>query len=150
MVVRTCGVANDERYNVYKAYKGRQGIEAVYIKDYKVMHCSEAGQCDSTFVDVTLLKATDQAGWDTLGRELNVPAVPDALMPIIEMGQEVVSVRLSPKGHPDLCADSSSSDAEVVAIAYKEQSICVFHTLDKGQRDVVRKHCFDKIKEPGK
>ena len=57
---------------LYARYADVEGIEASFIKDYKVN--------DSVFVDVTVLEATNTDSWDMIAKKLNVPpptVIPD-------------------------------------------------------------------------
>ena len=54
----------DQCSDLYKQYVAVEGINATYIKDYKVN--------DTVFVDVTLLEATDSM-WHTLMKDFNIP-----------------------------------------------------------------------------
>ena len=52
---------------VYKRYSKADGIDATFIKDYRVN--------DSVFVDVTVLEASNDSAWAVLKKEYKVPAL---------------------------------------------------------------------------
>lgn len=51
--------------DVYKRYADMDGVDATFIKDYKVN--------DSVCVNVTLLQANDLVSWNIIAKDLNVP-----------------------------------------------------------------------------
>ena len=59
---------------VYNRYKDVPGVNAAYIKDYRVN--------DSVTVSVTLLEASDSASWAGLKQDFNVV---DSLPLVVEM-----------------------------------------------------------------
>ena len=59
----------DQCSDVYKRYADMDGVDATFIKDYKVN--------DSIRVNVTLLQATDSVSWNIIAKDLNVPPPPE-------------------------------------------------------------------------
>ena len=57
---------------VYKRYKDVEGIKASYVKNFPLN--------DTLTIGVTLLEATDSAGWEVLQRDFElIPLPPEAL-----------------------------------------------------------------------
>ncbi len=56
---------------VYRRYADTPGINAAYIKDYRVN--------DSVTVCVTLLEALDSSSWDSLKNDFKIEAVLDSM-----------------------------------------------------------------------
>lgn len=77
---------------VYKKYSRVEGVRATYVKDFRVN--------DTLTVGVTLLEATDSAGWEYL---LNAFGEPREVSEVVEKStkQAKVWARLAPKGHPE-------------------------------------------------
>ena len=109
---------------VYKRYKDVEGVRATYVKDYRVN--------DTLTIGVTLLEATDSAGWEYLLERFKASK---------DMKQKAATrpesrgvwVRMSLKGHPEekyKKDPSSNSDQtpELVAISFKTRMIGIFHT----------------------
>ena len=79
----------DQCSDVYKRYAAVDGVEATFIKDYKVN--------DTVFVDVTLLEATDSVGWATLKKDFEVPPPPPIAKQLIDNGEDLIYIKLIPK-----------------------------------------------------
>lgn len=61
--------------DIYKHYAGVEGIDASFIKDFKVN--------DSVFVDVTLLEAKDSASWAVLMHDFPGPDLSNELQLLV-------------------------------------------------------------------
>lgn len=125
----------DQCSDLYKQYVAVEGINATYIKDYKVN--------DTVFVDVTLLEATDSM-WHTLMKDFNIPTPDSDLQQFIDAGENLVVTKLVDKTHYSNPAAPSSSNCEIMAISYTTHSISVFHTVDAGERHAILYFNFDK------
>ena len=126
LIVARCPrtVPLEECSEVYKRYKDVEGVRATYVKDYRVN--------DTLTMGVTLLEATDSAGWEYLLERFKASK---------DMKQKAATrpesrgvwVRMSLKGHPEekyKKDPSSNSDQtpELVAISFKTRMIGIFHT----------------------
>jgi len=121
--------------DLYKQYVAVEGINATYIKDYKVN--------DTVFVDVTLLEATDSM-WHTLMKDFNIPTPDSDLQQFIDAGENLVVTKLVDKTHYSRPAAPCSSNCEIMAISYTTHSISVFHTVDAGERHAILYFNLDK------
>ncbi len=117
---------------VYKRYSSVEGVRATYVKDYRLN--------DTLTVAVTLLEATDSAGWEYLIKKFNIS------QEMIEETAIDVWTRQSLKDQPetkyrgavaDSQGDQSAPVIELVAISMKNQEICVFHTRDRKEYHAV-------------
>lgn len=125
----------DQCSDLYKQYVAVEGINATYIKDYKVN--------DTVFVDVTLLEATDSM-WHTLMTDFNIPTPDSDLQQFIDAGENLVVTKLVDKTHYSRPAAPCSSNCEIMAISYTTHSISVFHTVDAGERHAILYFNLDK------
>ena len=125
----------DQCSDLYQQYVAVEGINATYIKDYKVN--------DTVFVDVTLLEATDSM-WHTLMKDFNIPTPDSDLQQFIDAGENLVVTKLVDKTHYSRPAAPCSSNCEIMAISYTTHSISVFHTVDAGERHAILYFNLDK------
>ena len=111
---------------VYKKYSRVEGVRATYVKDYRVN--------DTLTVGVTLLEATDSAGWEYLLEAFNEKK---EVREVAEESTEKnkVWVRLAPKGHPEekvgYGGQSGNNgvkewDYDMLLKSYEKRAICVF------------------------
>lgn len=93
---------------------------------------------DTLAVDVTLLQATDSAGWERLKRDYGVREMPDIVMKKIEKGEDVVSVRYVSKSNPTLPADTvDMSNNNILAVSRLHRAVSVFHTETEAEQAAV-------------
>ncbi len=128
-----CAVPYWQSSEVYKKYKDVEGIRASYVKDFRVN--------DTLTVAVTLLEATDSAGWEYLKQAFAISTE------MVRAAEKIPSfdvwIRQTLKDHPEIRYDEnddSSSDTkevEIVAISISKQEICVLHTQNEQERDAV-------------
>ena len=111
---------------VYKRYSRVEGVRATYIKDFPLN--------DTLTVAVTLLEATDSAGWSYL---LNAFNEPEEVRDVVEEStvKNKVWIRLAPKGHPEekVSNDGQGENKEgkkwsydALLKSYDMRTICVF------------------------
>ena len=112
---------------VYKRYKDVEGVRATYVKDYRVN--------DTLTIGVTLLEATDSAGWEVLQRDFElIPLPPEALAFF-----DTNSVNLCLASKDDYCKgkDSIILNNDVIAVSYYRQQVSVFSIVTEKQLDAV-------------
>ena len=111
---------------VYKKYSRVEGVRATYVKDYRVN--------DTLTVGVTLLEATDSAGWEYL---LNAFGEPREVSEVVEEStkQAKVWARLAPKVYPEEKVGNGNQSGndeakewnyDVLLKSYEERALCVF------------------------
>lgn len=129
----------DQCSDLYKHYANVEGIDATFIKDYKVN--------DTVFVDVTLLEATDSVGWATLKKDFEVPPPPPVAKKFIDNGEDLIGVKLIPK--------STTSDTilnpypnDVLAISHLKRTLTIFHIKNDVEKHAVKYYNFDKSTNP--
>lgn len=127
---------SDEVSEIYTQYENEDGIDASYIKKYKVN--------DSVYVDVTLLEATDSDGWQTLSDDFGITPLEDELQQKIDSGKDLVFVREVNGQNMKVQADSICDNTKLIAISYLKKSVCIFHVADDKEIHSVYYHNFDK------
>ena len=129
----------DRCSDLYKQYANVEGIDATFIKDYKVN--------DTVFVDVTLLEATDSVGWATLKKDFEVPPPPPVAKKFIDNGEDLISVKIIPKSTTTDTLLNSYPNI-VLAISHLNRTLTVFHTKNVDEAHTVIHYNFDKSTNP--
>ena len=120
----------DQRSDLYKQYVAVEGINATYIKDYKVN--------DTVFVDVTLLEAIDSTGWDILKKDFEVASLPPELQQLVDNGEDLVFTKMIPK--PKI--DTSDFPNDLLAISHMIHTVTVFHINSEIEKYAVLNHNY--------
>ena len=121
---------------VYKRYKDVEGVRATYVKDYRVN--------DTLTIGVTLLEATDSAGWVNLLQDFKVST--DMLQYARKNPSFDVWVRSVPKDNSTKLSDPSTSrgsvdfNLDLMAVSMVKREICIFHTQKQGDNDALFYH----------
>lgn len=104
---------------IYTRYENTDGIDASFIKDFRVN--------DSVFIDVTLLEAKDSAGWEMLKRDFLVPELNAEWQTYIDNGEDlIISIRLTQDNYP-INISSDTIVFDMLAISYYSQALTIFH-----------------------
>ena len=121
---------------VYKRYCDVEGVRATYIQDFRVN--------DTLTVGVTLLEATDSAGWEYLCGEFNI--LPGMIEAAEEDSTMDVWTRKSIKGHPETPYKKSDANhqegetepvVEIVSMSMSKQEVCIFHAQNDEECDAI-------------
>ena len=112
--------------DVYKQYADVDGIDATFIKGYRVN--------DTLTVNVTLLQATDSAGWARLQRDFGAHGPTDTQREALEQGKDIISFKLFRKDNSPAPIDKEAVN-NVVAVSYLKHAVCVYHTETHEQVD---------------
>ena len=129
---------------VYKQYSKVEGVRATYVKDYRVN--------DTLTVGVTLLEATDSAGWaflvDTFhiskDRIKRAKVMPDYRVfewQVVRGQPETKAVLKGINRIPNLTKD----DVELCICDFQEKEISIFHAQNAKEIDAIRNYNFDKM-----
>ena len=116
--------------DVYKRYAKMDGINATFIKDYKVN--------DTVFVDVTLLEAIDSTGWDILKKDFEVASLPPELQQLVDNGEDLVFTKSIPKSE----IDKSDFPNDLLAISHMIHTVTVFHINSEIEKYAVLNHNY--------
>lgn len=122
---------------LYEHYAGVEGIDATFIKDFRVN--------DSVFTDATLLEAKDSAGWALLKRDFAVPELNAQLQAIIDNGKDLIlSHILTPDNYPiSIPRDTILFDE--LAVSYHSHMLTIFHAKNQKEMLTVLHHNFDEF-----
>ncbi|MBR4230023.1 MAG: hypothetical protein IKR83_04865 [Bacteroidales bacterium] len=103
---------------LYRQYAHADGIEATFLRGYRVN--------DTLAIDVTLLQATDSAGWDTICNKFNLTLQYHAAgTKPIENGEDIL----------ELWKDKEQNIISVAS--HRDKYICHFHTDNQQFKDAV-------------
>ena len=126
---------------VYKKYADDEHVAATFLRNFRVN--------DSVTVDVTLLKARDDEGWERLQKDFNAtPPPPPEVIEILGEDFDGVEVWLAPKNNYALPMDSVLLNNDLLSISFKNKSICIFDTESEAQMDAVSSHQHDEGHTP--
>ena len=118
---------------LYWQYRGQEGIEASYVRDYPVD--------DPTLVDVTLLHATTDSAWVSLCQEFILPEYPDAFRENVIHGNSVTQYISSKDDIRTKVIPADTNNYNLVFINARQKYIVIFHTENKTQVSIL----LDKI-----
>ena len=123
---------------VYRRYAHVEGVEAAFVKGFPVN--------DTLGVDVTLLRATDSAGWDFMIDAFGLPT--EVLETVKESSEFNIWVWRSPKNEPEkriiLSSQNKDSILEIVVISFAEHQIGIFHSGSKEEEDAIMNYNLDR------
>ncbi len=124
--------------DVYKRYAKMDGVDATFIKDYKVN--------DSIRVNVTLLQATDSVSWNIIAKDLNVPPppeIPDEYKGLFLQSNSFGYFIVKNKPNEDKQMHDKRKD--ICTFSREKMTICIFHTCDETQIDAILDNSIDEI-----
>ena len=123
---------------VYRRYAHVPGVEAAFVKGFPIN--------DTLGVDVTLLRATDSAGWVYLIDAFGLPT--EVLETVKESSEFNIWVWRSPKNEPEkriiLSSQNKDSILEIVVISFAEHQIGIFHSGSKEEEDAIMNYNLDR------
>ena len=115
----------EECSEVYRRYEGLEGIDAAYIKNYRVN--------DTLTLPVTLLEATTDSGWARLQKDFGVHEIPKEYEDLFYADSNKVSVKKYI--NPENPLDTQSDD--LVATSRYKRAICYFEIQNEEQREIM-------------
>ena len=123
---------------LYQRYAGRPGIEAAYLRDYRLN--------DSVSVAVTLFRATDSAAWQQLCSDFAIKPLPEDL-------RWVKTYFFKPDGPREYGQDMPLDMINLlneysISFSYYTQEVMVLHTnTDEQKKAYLKKLLKDAIPE---
>ena len=120
---------------VYKKYSRVEGVRATYVKDYRVN--------DTLTVGVTLLEATDSAGWERLKEDFGLTVIPKELEEKYSSDSNKVLVKKYPKRESLYSGGDTLAD-DIVAISYYKHSIIHFIVECDEQKEIIMHKQYDE------
>ena len=118
---------------LYWQYRGQEGIEAFYVRDYPVD--------DTTLVDVTLLLATTDSAWVSLCLKSLPYDYPEDKRETVIHGNSVTQYFSSKDDIRTKVIPADTNNYNLVFINARQKYIVIFHTENKTQVSIL----LDKI-----
>ena len=118
---------------LYWQYRGQEGIEASYVRDYPVD--------DTTFVDVTLLHATTDSAWVSMCLKSLPYDYPEDKRENVIHGNSVTQYFSSKDDIRTKVIPADTNNYNLVFINARQKYIVIFHTENKTQVSIL----LDKI-----
>ncbi len=118
---------------LYWQYRGQEGIEAFYVRDYPVD--------DTTLVDVTLLRATTDSAWVSLCLKSLPYDYPEDKRENVIHGNSVTQYFSSKDDIRTKVIPADTNNYNLVFINARQKYIVIFHTENKTQVSIL----LDKI-----
>ena len=146
LVLLPCSPMPWQCSKLYWQYRGQEGIEASYVRDYPVD--------DTTLVDVTLLRATTDSAWVSLCMESLPYGYPDNLKENIILGNAVTQYISSKDDIRTKVIPTDTNSYNLVWLTAIQKSIIIFHTenltqtstiLDKGVFYLFQNNCQNPL-----
>ena len=121
--------------DLYRRYEGNPHLDVTYLRNFPVN--------DTLAVDVTLLQARDDEGWDTLRADFRIPELPDHVQKRIAEGKDLTGVRLVPKSDPTLPMDTVDiTRNNVLGFSPLKRTVAIFNTETESQIDATMNYNF--------
>ena len=121
---------------LYEHYADVEGIDASFIKDFRVN--------DTVFVDVTLLEAKDSAGWDILCHDFAISKLNAELQQFIDNGEDLISSQKIAKGNNPSKALTDTDNYDILATSRQTHMLTVFHIHNSNETQAIYHRNFDK------
>lgn len=115
--------------DVYKRYADMDGVDATFIKDYKVN--------DTVVVSATLLEAKDTTRWNELLEDFNI-VIPEEMLPYLDSNS--VYLKYAPHNNYISPMDSILINNDIIVFAYLKRTILVFEIENENQNKAIINH----------
>ncbi len=114
-------VPSSQCSNVYRKYAEVDGIDATFIKDYRI--CSPYS--DPFCLDVTVLRAETDSCWNILFNDFNIGSRTDGAL---HTDSNTFDFWYAPPDRYDQPMDSTLEDNDFIAVSRHKKTITIFHT----------------------
>lgn len=101
---------------LYRTYADVPGIDATFLHNFPLN--------DTLTIDVTILQATDSAGWVLLLKDFDMTPPPPEVIEIC--GKDFIEMRQAPKNDYSGCRDTVLINNDFIATSWYEKTIWVF------------------------
>lgn len=115
---------SDEVSEIYAKYAEMNGIEASFIKDYRIN--------DTAFIDATVLEATTDSAWTVLQKDFNIPIIPEEYRELFDSNNSICYWFAS-KNSFSAPADSIMPNIDFIVVSRHTRTICIFHITSESQ-----------------
>ena len=120
-----------ETSELYRRYENHEHIDVSFVKDFRVN--------DTIAVDVTLIEATDSAGWKRLKEDFDIIEAED--LPLNERENfnarynNSISVKLASSNKNYKMPDTNICNNDVFAYEREKMRVTVFHTANSANQE---------------
>ena len=121
VVCRTRTLSEEECGPLYRHYAHCEGVRASYLKGKRVN--------DTMRVDMTLLQATDSAGWARLQEDFQIPPLSEEHMRLMKDGSSIMLKMVDVNAI--LGGETGGRDLQLAAALRARRTVGVLHTNDK-------------------
>lgn len=115
--------------DLYRVYADQPGIDATFLRNFPLN--------DTLKVDVTLLQATDSAGWERLKEEFGMPELPESYVNLACKDKDLVITYIASSDYKSAYKGMGVEEDDMIAGAYKKKQISVFHLENEQQQNAV-------------
>lgn len=112
---------------LYQRYADNEHVAASFVRNYRVN--------DTLTLDVTLLQATDSAGWQQMLEDFEI-IIDESVVEATAKGRDIIASAVRPI--PEKAKDDS--ERYVLGASEYSKTICIYHTHSKEQRLAVISH----------
>lgn len=119
---------------VYRRYADDGHVAATFLRNFRVN--------DSVEVDVTLLEARDDEGWDILHKDFKIKPLPPEVESIIN--KESVNMWYAPRKNYKLPKDSIPINNDILVLSYGKRSLAIFSITENLQIEAIINHHISK------
>lgn len=119
---------------VYRRYADDGHVAATFLRNFRVN--------DSVEVDVTLLEARDDEGWDILHKDFKIKPLPPEVESIIN--KESVNMWYAPRKNYKLPKDSIPINNDILVLSYGKRSLAIFNITENLQIEAIINHHISK------
>ena len=118
--------------DLYRRYANNPHLTVAHIEGFRVN--------DTLTLDVTVLQATDSAGWETLKKDFNIHGLAE-IERDLDRDLDIVSMRLAPKKDPSLPMDTTDRlNNNAVAVSRLHHTVSVFRTNTLEEQHAILYH----------
>ena len=126
----------DCHQEVYNHYADKPAVEATFVKAFKIN--------DTLTISATILHATNAEEWHTLQQDFKIPELTEEEKEQIAKNNDIFETCVMEYFMPDFIADTASHNQNDMYISHINQTITIFHTQTKQEKEAVFDKAFDE------
>ena len=123
--------------DLYRTYADVPGIDATFLHNFPLN--------DTLTIDVTILQATDSAGWERLKKDFSIADLPPEALPFVD--PDAVWFKYAPKRDHSLPMDSVRLNNDYVVTSLGKWEISVFDIQKEEQIEAIMYYKLREQKE---
>lgn len=118
----------------YKKYSRVDGVEASFIKDFRIN--------DTLTVDVTMLKAVDSIGWETLLSDFDIKTPPDVFLQRIYNGEDLIICKSIFANDTTHNPSSDPKTKAIIATSHLNHRLIIFDITDNSHIQAIFQYTY--------